>query len=360
MTTPLTAEQRQELAENIDRLMTVDVPGRGFVRDAYTEARRISGSPLVQHAGDLLLAQLSQRPKGTVLITTGATTQRPGLADHIGEMDGPPGALALARTLGMAFGALPVLVTDPRQGPMLSAAAASIGLYTFTLENLRLQTARMPHVSAVAIVEMPDSDQAARVEAERLMNDCEPVALVAIEKAGRNERGVFHNSYKDDTSSGKARLEPLFDLFSGTGKPTIGIGDGGNELGMGNIRDFILHRYPHMAHCNCPCGGSIVATQRADSLLVATVSNWGAYALAAYLAAAIGKPYAAHSPQRERQLLRGCAAAGYVHVDGYMANAADGLPEDIHAGFVAMLGCMSFWPPLQLARAGILADMLPQ
>lgn len=360
MSSTLTDEQRDSLAEAIDRLMTVDVPGRGFVADAYAEARRLAGQPLVQQAGDALLERLAAQRGSVVLIATGATAQRPGLADHIGEMDGPPGALVLARMLGLAFGALPVLVTDPRQGAMLSAAAASLGLYTFSPADLRLQASRMPHVSAIAVVEMPDADAAAHEQAGRLVDDLSPVALIAIEKAGRNEKGVFHNSYKDDTSAGKARLEPLFGRCGKGGVLTIGIGDGGNELGMGNIRDFILRRFEHMRRCNCPCGGSIVAEQRADILLVATVSNWGAYALAAYLAAVAGKPYTAHSPERERHLLRGCAAAGYVHVDGFRASAADGLPEDIHAAFVALLGCMTFWPPLQFGRMGILADMLPQ
>lgn len=358
MQSPLTDAQRASLADAIDRLMSVDVPGRGFVADAYAEARRLAGGPLVRQAGDALLARLEARRGAVVLIATGATAQRPGLPDHIGEMDGPPGALALARTLGLAFGALPVLVTDPRQGTMLSGAAASLGLYTFSHADLRLQASRMPHVSAIAVVEMPDDDAAAREQSERLVASLDPVALIAIEKAGRNEKGVFHNSYKDDTSAGKARLEPLFDLCAARGVLTIGIGDGGNELGMGSIRDFILGRFDHMRSCNCPCGGSIVAEQKADVLLVATVSNWGAYGLTAYLAAVAGKPYAAHSPERERQLLRGCATAGYVHVDGFRTSAADGLPEDIHAAFVALLGCMTFWPPLQFGRMGILADML--
>lgn len=360
MATTLTPEQRRSLAEAIDRLMTVDVPGRGFVSDAYAEARRVAGRPLVQQAGDALIDRLAGKRGVPVLIATGATTQRPGLDDHIGEMDGPPGAVALARTLGLAFGALPILVTDPRQGPMLSAAAASAGLYTFSTANLRVQASRMPHVSAVGVVEMPDDDDAASHVSDRLIDEIRPAALIAIEKAGRNENGVFHNSYKDDTSSGKARLEPLFRRCTRDAILTMGIGDGGNELGMGNIREFILGRFENMRRCNCPCAGSIVASQRADVLLVATVSNWGAYAVAAYLAAVTGHPYAAHSPERERLLLRGCARAGYVHVDGFQAAAADGLPEDVHAAFVSMLSCMTFWPPLEHGRAGTLADMLPR
>jgi hypothetical protein len=113
-----------------------------------------------------------------------------------------------------------------------------------------------------------------------------------------------------------------------------------------------------MAKCNCPCKGSILAVQKADSLVVATVSNWGAYALTAYMAAVHGAPYAPHSPARERAVLRGCAQAGYMHVDGFSVAGADGLPEEVHAAFVSLLSCMVHWPPLAHGRAGILGDLL--
>lgn len=355
---PLSEADKALLAENIDRLMTVDVPGRGFVTKAYPDARRLTGVPLVRHAGDQLLELLGQQPRRTVLIATGATTQRPGLPDHIGEMDGPPGALALARFVGLAFNALPVLVTDPQQSTMLSQGAAALGLYTLPYDALRRQAEAMPHVSAVHIVEMPDDDAAANRVSAELLAHCQPVALVAIEKAGKNERGVYHNSQKKNTSSGKARVDALFEACSAAGIFTVGVGDGGNELGMGNIRDALLDHFPHMAKCNCPCEGSILAVQKADSLVVATVSNWGAYALAAYMAAVHGAPYAAHSPARERAVLSGCARAGYMNLDGFSVPGADGLPVDVHAAFVGLLSCMVHWPPLEHGRAGVLGDLL--
>ena len=55
---------------------------------------------------------------------------------------------------------------------------------------------------------------------------------------------------------------------------TIGIGDGGNEIGMGKIpHETIVANIPNgdLIHCRVPT----------DHLIVAGVSNWGAYALAA-------------------------------------------------------------------------------
>ncbi len=356
--TQLTEAERFEIADNIDRLMNADIVGRGFVSRIYPAARALAGRPLVQDAGDRLLERLQSNRRRAVLICTGATTQRPGLADYIGEMDGPPGAIVLARFIGLAFSALPVLITDAGQGPMLAAACRSLGMYDFSLKNLAIQSERSPHVSAVSIAELSDDDEQARAISEDLVTRADPVALVAIEKAGRNEKGVYHNSLKQDTSSCKARAERLFDVCHERGILTVGIGDGGNELGMGNVRDAILEAFPHMRKCVCPCGGSIAAEQKADSLIVAAVSNWGAYGLATYMAAVTGTPYAAHSPRRERDLLRGCARAGYVNIDGYAISTADGIPERLHVAFVALMSCIAHWPPLKYARAGVLGDML--
>jgi hypothetical protein len=57
-------------------------------------------------------------------------------------------------------------------------------------------------------------------------------------------------------------------------RKTIAIGDGGNEIGMGKIpHETIVKNIPNgdLIHCVVP----------ADYLIVAGVSNWGAYALAA-------------------------------------------------------------------------------
>lgn len=59
---------------------------------------------------------------------------------------------------------------------------------------------------------------------------------------------------------------------------TIGIGDGGNEVGMGKVYDRIVNS-------TVPNGSTIACTVAADHLLVCAVSNWGGYALAAALAA---------------------------------------------------------------------------
>jgi hypothetical protein len=55
---------------------------------------------------------------------------------------------------------------------------------------------------------------------------------------------------------------------------TIGIGDGGNEIGMGKIPWSIIRH-------NIPNGGMVACRVGTDHLIVCGVSNWGAYGLAA-------------------------------------------------------------------------------
>ena len=64
----------------------------------------------------------------------------------------------------------------------------------------------------------------------------------------------------------------MFELASERHILTVGIGDGGNEIGMGNLKDVIAEKLD-LNPCTVPV----------DELIVATTSNWGAYALVAYL-----------------------------------------------------------------------------
>ena len=63
---------------------------------------------------------------------------------------------------------------------------------------------------------------------------------------------------------------------------TIGIGDGGNEIGMGKIPFGTVER-------NITNGRQIACKIPTDHLIVAGISNWGAYALAAGIALVRGQ-----------------------------------------------------------------------
>ena len=103
---------------------------------------------------------------------------------------------------------------------------------------------------------------------------------------------------------------------------TIGIGDGGNEIGMGKIPHQTIVR-------NIPNGDLIHCRVATDHLIVAGVSNWGAYALAAGVALLRGVklPAELFDPNRERAILQTMVDAGPLvdGVTGKQTATVDGL-----------------------------------
>jgi hypothetical protein len=98
---------------------------------------------------------------------------------------------------------------------------------------------------------------------------------ISIERCGRSADGAPRNMRGLDISSYTA---PLDELFAAGPWETIAIGDGGNEIGMGSLpRELIAQHVDH--------GETIACVTPARHLIVAGVSNWGAYALLGALAA---------------------------------------------------------------------------
>ena len=71
--------------------------------------------------------------------------------------------------------------------------------------------------------------------------------------------------------------QTLIPLWSMRSCPTIAIGDGGNEIGMGNIAETLSQLDIRASKTHC------------DELLVADVSNWAAHGLIALLAVMAGQ-----------------------------------------------------------------------
>ena len=104
-------------------------------------------------------------------------------------------------------------------------------------------------------------------------------------------------------------------LFSGH-PSTVGIGDGGNEIGMGNLASV------------SPTVGSLVAlpcVTTTTRLVISSVSNWGGYGFVAALSRQTGKDLLI-SEEEDRVLVRrivdegavdGMSAANECKVDGF-------------------------------------------
>ncbi len=102
--------------------------------------------------------------------------------------------------------------------------------------------------------------------------------LVAIERCALGQDGKPHREHGWDISNDTAPLDYLFEDAGWTARwTTIGIGDGGNEIGMGLLPKEIVAS-------DIPNGHLIAAATGADFLIVSAVANWGAYALLGALA----------------------------------------------------------------------------
>ena len=108
----------------------------------------------------------------------------------------------------------------------------------------------------------------AQQEAQAKLEQLQPQAIISIERPGLSADGCYYNMRGEDITPRSAFFDPY---LTNARCPTMAIGDGGNEIGMGNIRDAIATLDINAAVTKC------------DELLVADVSNWGAYGLIAFL-----------------------------------------------------------------------------
>ena len=209
------------------------------IEDAMVQ-RNLRGMQVAQRAlvpGYYMRAANALRGvRGTVLIGTGFPVT------HTFETDGPVGAIALYEALE-TLGAEPILAC----GPPLSRCID--GEY---------------RVLELAARDVP----AARAEARANLDRLQPEAVISIERPGLGADQRYYNMRGEDITDRSAFFDAYLELADCT---TIAIGDGGNEIGMGNIRDAIATLDINASVTGC------------DELLVADVSNWGAYGIIALL-----------------------------------------------------------------------------
>ncbi|XP_076979458.1 D-glutamate cyclase, mitochondrial isoform X2 [Tamandua tetradactyla] len=290
---------------------------------------------------ELLRASLSLSHARSVLVTTGFPTHFTHEPPE--ETDGPPGALALAAFL-QALGKEVSLIVDQR----------AWGLHGKLVEEAVEQgvlKARIP-----VLTYRGGSEEAAQAF---LCKGGDPKSprfdhLVAIERAGRAADGNYYNARKMNI---KHLVDPIDDLFLAARKipgiSSTGVGDGGNELGMGKVKEAVKK---HIRN-----GAVIACDIEADFAVIAGVSNWGGYALACalyilnscevhrrYLRKAIGAPRAPGeqnwtralpSVAKEEQML-GILARHRVRsgVTGRVGMEVDGLPfHGVHAEMIQKL-----------------------
>jgi D-glutamate cyclase len=159
--------------------------------------------------------------------------------------------------------------------------------------------------------------------------------ILSIERAGPAADGNHYTMRGRDVSEHLPLAGPLENWLAlrnvvqhGSTVTAIGIGDGGNEIGMGKIpHETIVKNIPNgdLIHCRVPT----------DHLIVAGVSNWGAYALAAgvYVLRGVKPPADLFDPDRERAILEVMVREGPLvdGVTGKQTATVDGLTWDEYA-----------------------------
>ena len=177
---------------------------------------------------------------------------------------------------------------------------------------------------------------------DRLAASERPIThLIAIERPAPGSDGKPHREYGADMSEDTAPMHLLFD-DPDWHRPwrTIGIGDGGNEIGMGVL--------PHeIVRDDIPNGALVASSTPADHLIVAGVSNWGGWGLLS--AMAIVAPSLAPSllkdfgPEKDRAFLSAAVEVGQAVDDSRIDKPAcpvmsvDRLQWEAHAGVLTQL-----------------------
>lgn len=203
-------------------------------------ARNLRGMKTIQSALQpgycLRAAGLLAGCRGNLLIGTGFPVVQTF------ETDGPVGAIALYEVFEK-LGATPHIVCGRPLSQALSAK--------YRVHEIRVG----------------DHDRRQH-EALDALAHYQPEAIISIERPGLAADGEYYNMRGECISERTA----CFDTFiEHADCPTIAIGDGGNEIGMGKVAAALekLDIVPAATGC--------------DELIVADVSNWGAYGIISLL-----------------------------------------------------------------------------
>lgn len=332
------------ISECLDQLVNIDYNKRE-INKLYSAARDVFGDSLSMRAAEMILGIPKDR---FVFLSTGSVT-RSWVSTLIGETDGPSGTAILAKVIRLCRNAIPIILTEATLVASMEAVLRAAGLCVVSSDQaLKAQEMETKGFTAVVtVLPFPMEDNEARLMAESLLEEMNPAVVICIEKADRNKKGIYHNMRGFDYSENRARIDILVNEAKSRGIPTIGIGDGGNEIGMGCISDAVRKFIPYGAKCQCPCSGGIAPITQTDLLVTGSVSNWACYAICAALALKLGNPEFLPTIEDERRMLEAAVSSGLVDgktgkadttVDGFSLNTNCAIIEILRAIVLRDLG----------------------
>lgn len=297
--------------DNLDHLQALELQGAGLPygvkAELFRASRFVHDHPMVKAAADLLNV-----PSCKIGIVTGAQVPE---KMPLGENDGPLGSVVLAKTLA-SMGHCITFCTD-------EAAAAPIKelLEWWSIDAEVLEFS--PQTSADDLTAI-----AGRLD-----------ITIAVERLGSNPNGILYGATGVSRSGFRCNMDPLFTAAAALGKPTIGVADGGNEIGCGKIHSIISSTLSEMNFCDqTPCGGGVFSTVSADVLVIATTSNLGCAGITAALALSRRDLSLCHSAAAELELIGKGVQIGLTDGGtGKVINAVDGVAAQDHAALVGLM-----------------------
>jgi hypothetical protein len=312
----------------------------------YDDAREWYGRPLTLLAAERLMEEVGGGDH--VLIVTNS---------H--EMDGPPGAAAMARSLVVGLGAIPMIVTDYVEGTKFERAVpqACIGAQLIPVtdpEELKgsIWTPYTVLVHRWSEMTVAEAEEAAG----RLMEEYDPKAVITVEAVSCNKVGINHGALGGPRNSGDPgesfiRFNEILFAAKERGVLTIATGDNGNECGFATIEDILKEHHEFCKDCGCPCGEGIISASGADIVIPANSSNWACYGIGACLARLLERPEVLHDEYTHNRILLNCANVGIP--DGATAMCTpttDGASHEACVSLVGMLGETVVMSMVELVR----------
>lgn len=320
--------EKRNVGENLDSLMNLDPRGYGVCRILYAGSRAWAGEPLTMRAAEALCKRVGKGDP--VFILTGFVL----LPHRVPEMDGMVSSMLLARALVLAFDAKPIILCPPDSVEAVKKCASVVGLHIY--EDMKTV---MELPLSMGVLSFTKDRKEAQRQAEAILAELTPAAVISVEAPGANEGGHYHNAAGMDVTELEAKTDVLWNNLRSLEILSIAIGDLGNEIGMGTIGEHIRTYVPFTApgECCCGCGGGILAASTADHIITATCSDWGCYGMIAALAYLKKDMEILHREELEAELMRVASRSGMIDMTGSLIPGIDGFNTRMNTGVVSLM-----------------------
>ena len=260
--------------ENIDRLINLEIrrPNKrtGFKWALYQMARNQLDKPMILAGAELL----NCKPCNIGIFSGAAVpTYMPN-----GENDGPFGSVILMK--------------------VLSSIGHNVKIYTDNACAYAFKQLLNKYNLKVSIEIIDDFKD---VDFKKIIDNVD--ILISIERLGGNINGNLYGVTGISRNKVRKNLDKLFVLAKSKKKLILSIGDGGNEIGFGNIYSELKKNWDHLSLKNkTTCGGGIFSIIKCSVLVTGSNSNLGTYGIIAGLALLRNDKSLCHTAEEEYEL----------------------------------------------------------